>query len=122
VSSGTKIAIAQNLLGLRFSTKKATSFFMYYQMKNYKFVHDVNARLIITVQASIKRKDLETIDLLLPPIGVQEAFSTFVEPLIDKQRSGHNIKLGTLRDTLLPKLLSGKLRIPDAEKIMAEAL
>ena len=30
--------------------------------------------------------------------------------------------LTRLRDTLLPKLLSGQLRIPDAEKIMADAL
>ena len=29
--------------------------------------------------------------------------------------------LAKLRDTLLPKLLSGELRIPDAEKLMAEA-
>ena len=29
--------------------------------------------------------------------------------------------LTKLRDTLLPKLLSGELRIPDAEKLIAEA-
>lgn len=29
-------------------------------------------------------------------------------------------KLVNLRDTLLPKLLSGQLRIPDAEKMMEE--
>jgi len=29
--------------------------------------------------------------------------------------------LSNLRDTLLPKLLSGELRIPDAEKLAAEA-
>lgn len=31
-----------------------------------------------------------------------------------------NQNLGHLRDTLLPKLLSGELRIPDAEKLVAE--
>jgi type I restriction enzyme, S subunit len=31
-------------------------------------------------------------------------------------------ELTNLRDTLLPKLLSGQLRIPDAEKLMADAL
>ena len=29
-------------------------------------------------------------------------------------------KLSTLHDTLLPKLLSGEFRIPDAEKLIAE--
>jgi len=31
-------------------------------------------------------------------------------------------KLTSLRDTLLPKLLSGELRIPDAEKLIAEVI
>ena len=32
------------------------------------------------------------------------------------------VALANLRDTLLPKLLSGQLRVPDAEKLMADAL
>jgi type I restriction enzyme S subunit len=34
----------------------------------------------------------------------------------------HSISLTTLRDTLLPKLISGELRIPDAEKLAEAAL
>lgn len=30
--------------------------------------------------------------------------------------------LESLRDTLLPKLLSGQLRIPDVDKLIAEAV
>ncbi len=33
-----------------------------------------------------------------------------------------NITLTNLRDTLLPKLISGELRVPEAEKIAEEAL
>ena len=32
-----------------------------------------------------------------------------------------NLILAELRDTLLPKLISGELRIPDAEKFLEEA-
>jgi type I restriction enzyme S subunit len=32
------------------------------------------------------------------------------------------VTLTNLRDTLLPKLLSGQLRIPDAEKLVADAV
>jgi type I restriction enzyme S subunit len=32
-----------------------------------------------------------------------------------------NDSLAELRDTLLPKLISGELRIPDAEKFLEEA-
>jgi type I restriction enzyme, S subunit len=122
VSEGLNLVIAQNLLGLRFDKKKASPFFMYYQMKGFRFKHDVDARLVITVQASIKRKDLETINLLAPSIEIQTAFEAVVKSLIQKQTSRQNHSLTKLRDTLLPKLISGELRIPDAEKLTGEAL
>ncbi len=104
-----KMAIAQNLLGMRFDQTKASSYFMYYQMNNFRFRHDVDARLVITVQASIKRKDLETIDLLLPSLEIQAAFEKRVKPFVLKQLNDDNKTLTTVRDTLLPKLLSGEL-------------
>jgi len=115
---GEVFVIAQNLLGIRFNEQNTSPLFMYYQMDSFRFRHDVDARLVITVQASIKRKDLETIDLLSPPIAIQKKFETYVKPLMDKQRDQQNKSLSDLRDTLLPKLLSGELRIPDAKKMM----
>ena len=38
------------------------------------------------------------------------------------KNDAQNLALSKLRDTLLPKLLSGELRIPDAEKLMANSL
>lgn len=121
VSEGPKFVIAQNLLGLRFNQTIASPYFMYYQMKGHRFIHDVDARLVITVQASIKRKDLNTIDLLLPSIKVQSAFESVIKSLIQKQTSRQSNSLAKLRDTLLPKLISGELRVPNAEKLAAEA-
>jgi type I restriction enzyme S subunit len=51
--------------------------------------------------------------IVLPPIGIQEAFQRYVEKMdaqikVNKQQS-HT--LATLRDTLLPKLLSGELSV-----------
>lgn len=117
-----KFVIAQNLLGLRFKKEKASAYYMYYQMKNFKFKHDVDARLVITVQPSIKRKDLETIDLLSPSIKIQTAFEAIVKNLIRKQTSGQNDSLTNLRDILLPKLISGELSVPHAEKMIKDEL
>lgn len=121
VPEGDKFTIAQNLLGLRFNSEKALPYFMYYQMDGFRFRHDVDARLVTTVQSSIKRKDLETIDLLSPPIELQKAFDSYVMPMVEKLNGDQNIHLARLRDTLLPKLLSGELRISDAEKLIKEA-
>ncbi|MFH2047820.1 MAG: hypothetical protein ABIJ12_00080, partial [bacterium] len=106
------LAIAQNLLGIRFNTNHATPLFMYYQMSSKRFRNAIDARLVITVQESIKRKDLVTIDLLKPPIGLQRVFDKYVRPNVMYQLSDNDLSLSKLRDTLLPKLISGELRLP----------
>ena len=62
--------------------------------------------------------------VLLPPVELVREFTTRVQPLFDKQdiAVSQMNELGKTRDTLLPKLLSGQLRIPDAEALVAEAL
>lgn len=54
---------------------------------------------------------------------VRTVFCSLVDPIMNsvlwnKQES---VDLGQIRDTLLPKLISGELRIPDAEALVAEA-
>jgi len=111
VPKKSKIAIAQNVLGLRFKSSMIKSQFMFYQMKHKRFLHAIDARLVITVQASIKRKDLNTIDVLIPSQQIQEAFVKQIQPIIEKQQSNENIELQKTRDTLLPKLLSGEIEV-----------
>jgi type I restriction enzyme S subunit len=57
---------------------------------------------------------------VLPPADVQEAFDKQVRPLFE--RVHHNEEesrtLAALRDALLPKLLSGELRVPAAAKLV----
>ena len=65
----------------------------------------------------------EEIPYCLPPSAMLNEFFKIVQPMIEK--SGFNMKenllLSELRDTLLPRLISGELRIPDAEKFLEEA-
>lgn len=61
---------------------------------------------------------LEAENVLLPSQGVLEAFVRFFAPILAKTTSNENIALTQLRDTLLPKLISGELRITDAEKFL----
>ncbi|ADT69764.1 MULTISPECIES: restriction endonuclease subunit S [unclassified Pseudoalteromonas] len=115
VPKGVKVAIAQNLLGMRFQREKVSPYFMYYQMDSLRFRHDIDARLVVTVQASIKRKDLETIDLLAPPVALQNEFEKLILPFIEILQSNQSIELASTRDALLPKLLSGELSIDTSE-------
>lgn len=66
----------------------------------------------------IKPKDFEKTIVVSPPMKVREAFVGSVGPLFAKAANGHRESqtLAALRDTLLPKLISGQLRVPVAEE------
>ena len=53
---------------------------------------------------------------------IRSAFSDAVEPLLLKTLAlrTESRSLASIRDTLLPKLISGEIRIPDAEKMLEE--
>jgi type I restriction enzyme S subunit len=53
---------------------------------------------------------------------LMEVFYDKARPFLDKMTSNQQEKLAKLRDTLLPKLISGELRIPEAEQLTEEVL
>ena len=76
-----------------------------------------------TVFGSINGKDLKGLPTILPPEVLCKAFDEIGKPMDDavRNRTLEIEVLTELRDTLLPKLISGELRIPDAEKFLEEA-
>ncbi|MEY4752160.1 MAG: hypothetical protein RIQ60_4374 [Pseudomonadota bacterium] len=57
---------------------------------------------------------------VLPPATLLERFESLVRPLVDRQISSVRSAqaLASIRDTLLPRLISGKLRLPEAQAMM----
>ena len=62
--------------------------------------------------------------IALPPSQVAAQFSEIVHPMINRIRYSifEQQSLTALRDTLLPKLISGELRVPDAKRIVGRCL
>ena len=60
----------------------------------------------------------------VPDEAVASAFAQVIEPLAEKIGFNHQQAqtLAGIRDTLLPRLISGKLRLPEAEAMAEEAL
>jgi len=56
--------------------------------------------------------------IIIPITAVINAFSSFCKIIYVKLYSKENITLVALRDFLLPKLISGEIRIKDAEKLL----
>ena len=71
----------------------------------------------------LSRKNFKAMRLRLPHFGELAEFAQKVAPLhaAAAQASRENRTLATLRDTLLPQLMSGRLRVKDAEKIVEDA-
>ena len=75
-------------------------------------------------QPHIYPSDLMRLIAILPnDLKLQKSFEELVTPFFDKTSiSQREMRiLSDLRDTLLPKLISGRLRIPDAEKFLSKA-
>ena len=72
----------------------------------------------------ISKKNFRPIPFILPNEEILEGFNQQSKAIYDKLLllAEGSESLRMLRDTLLPKLLSGELRIPDAEKIVADTV
>ncbi len=65
---------------------------------------------------------LETELVAVPGDDVLAAFSETIRPMVDRAHLTQIQELSTLRDTLLPRLISGALRLPEAQAAAEDAL
>ncbi len=75
-----------------------------------------------TTMGHIQRKHLTEARLAVPPTSMLAAFGQLIGPLLDRRiaNSLQARELAALRDTLLPRLISGKLRLPEAQERLEE--
>ena len=75
------------------------------------------------VQAGFRKEDLDLIPFAMPPDQLLDIFQKFGSNLWERTKllKAEINTLCSLRDALLPRLISGELRVPDAEKMLEEA-
>jgi type I restriction enzyme S subunit len=73
---------------------------------------------------SVSADSLLRLLVAVPPVCVQNAFYSIAKQLTEAMDSlaAQSRTLAALRDTLLPKLLSGEVRVPEAERAVEEVL
>jgi type I restriction enzyme S subunit len=76
-----------------------------------------------SAQPGINQQGVRNLPLLIAPDPVVEAFDHTSQTLTDRLFASciESRTLAALRDALLPKLISGELRVKDAEKFITEA-
>lgn len=89
-----------------------------------EFVEYANMRSTGTRMPRASWNDIAKYEIALPTGKLIETFNNLIEPSRQKCKRAvdESHELTKLRDTLLPKLISGELRIPDAEKLAEAAL
>jgi type I restriction enzyme S subunit len=84
----------------------------------------VMSRSAGTTRANLNAKVLSAFPVILPNHAVTSAFRKVVDSL--RSRVVANVEqsriLAAIRDTLLPRLMSGDLQVPDAKQIVDEAM
>ena len=77
-----------------------------------------------SVQKNMNAKVIVATDIAMPEIGVLREFNE-VATKLRTQIQGvlkENLKLVAVREALLPQVMSGNLRVKEAEEIVAEAV
>ena len=76
-----------------------------------------------TTMGHIQREHLRQALCIIPSTDVVDGCSAIITPIVERciLAQQESKVLTELRDTLLPKLISGELRIPDAEKFLEAA-
>ncbi|MDB2509496.1 restriction endonuclease subunit S [Pseudomonadales bacterium] len=82
-----------------------------------------HSKIVQAVQANLSLGEIKATQCVLPPLGVHDQLIDMIRKIREASeiRDQETSILAELRDTLLPKLISGELRIPDAEKFLEQA-
>ena len=96
--------------------------FLYYWLWSDAVMHELKHRGGKAAIPGINQSDVKELKLLVPNEQILISFDELCSPLIDKifSNSKQARTLTQLRDTLLPRLISGQLRLPEAEVMVEE--
>lgn len=103
-----EFAVNEHVFILR-SNEKAGQIFLYFLLQEEELAQ-LNSN---SAQPGLNQQAMKAYEIVLPPKKLINDFETFAEPLIDKifENAKQMRTLRKLRDTLLPKLISGEVRV-----------
>jgi len=117
---GGEGALNQHLF--KVTSKTYQKWFVYHWVKRHLPEFQEIAQGKATTMGHIQRHHLSEAKALVPTTSLLTAMDSTFTPLLDRafglRRQSRELSL--IRDALLPKLISGEIRIPDAERMLEE--
>ena len=78
-----------------------------------------NIKSIVTgaVQPKVSQTNLKKVTVVIPPMHILKEFDGVIQPMFEdiRNRRAENERLTAIRDTLLPRLMSGKIDVSNIE-------
>lgn len=112
------VAINQGFIAMKAIPNVSNLFLLYWT----ESAHDeIVARANGSTFLEISKANFRPIPVVAPSEAVMQAFDRLVRPAYERIVANEKEcrALATLRDTLLPKLISGELRVKDAERFLS---
>ncbi len=115
------VAINQGFIALKCNERASNFFMLNWCQKN---MAEIEGRATGTTFAEISKQNFRPIPVVLPPKELMAAFTAVVAPIYAQITANlrQSRTLATLRDTLLPKLLSGELSVAGATEQQNQVL
>jgi type I restriction enzyme S subunit len=114
--------ISQRQFYMRCDPQQVSPLFVAFYFSSEQGQHQLLANTSSSGVPSIARpvSYLRSVQLPLPPRNILAEFDRLIRPALSRFRLNRDDcdTLSNIRDALLPRLISGKLRIPDAERIV----
>lgn len=110
-------ALNEHVFMLRADAARVGSFYLYFWMARDETMHILQNAGGKAAIPGINRQDVMTLPVQLPPMKLVGAFERIVAPMVERILTAQkeSQRMAQLRDLLLPRLISGKLRVEDAE-------
>ncbi|MCM3055128.1 restriction endonuclease subunit S [Caldibacillus thermoamylovorans] len=115
---GDKGCIAQNVVALR--TKNISYLYLFQYMRHIK--KQLISYNIGSVQPSIKITHVKKHKILVPKKDIEDSFTEIIKNIsfLIFNNSIENQRLVSIRDTLLPKLMSGEIHVSLDDEVLSE--
>ena len=117
---GGEGALNQHLF--KVTSKDFPKWFYYLWTRQHLTDFQQTAASKATTMGHIQRKHLTAAKVVVPPAEMLRSAGVLIEPLLERWlvNAEKAQTLTQLRDTLLPRLISGQLRLPEAEVMVEE--
>ncbi|MFP3523853.1 restriction endonuclease subunit S [Pantoea sp. SIMBA_072] len=122
LAKNSNYLLSQRLYGIRADNNIVSGCYLYLWLQSTRAKDDINGRATGSTVVGIRQSELKKVNVMAPKKDLIESFSSLAAYYLAKIESNEkeNIVLENIRDTLIPKLLSGEITLPEAEQAISE--